>query len=248
MNIRVSTILFLAFTFFTASAPLVHARCVEVAENSLRYGRRSDGRCEGIDTVPVTPVGLEFTSLSSLASNNLSDTLLIQTPRISGNQEPKVSIFERDTVYKLDEIPFNLARNQYSYSLNTRILSAILRRASITNISTLRALARTSNARYVPVGIGGFGTEYKFVFFARKPAKFTRLSIKRNSTTYSEIRNSSFEEGEIDFSWDGNDRNGRMSPSGWYQIEYDVSIEFPQEVRTYPSEVIHFYHDENSLR
>lgn len=195
--------------------------CEPVNSQSLDYGRREDGRCEGIRRTPISG-SVRLVSLVIRGSSSLGDDLLLEVPTTTAGGQPSVRLQTYNTNYLLDRIPWSLNGQYFSYRLNTRIL-----RRSQTSISSLRARAYDDFGLSFPVRVGGRGTGYEIVFLAQRPTRFSRLAIegRNDNRVYYETSLNVFEDGEIRFTWDGKDRRGNPAAAGDYVIKYSVATE-----------------------
>lgn len=221
------------------------ASCPTGNSRSTDYIRRNPpNRCEGIKRELLSGNSLSLISIATRNLTRFDKTLTLQVPRITGGNNPQVTVKSLgDTYhYQLDDLLLSNNGANFRFSWDTYVL----REAKIP-ANKLRAVATYSLGSqnvYVPVVLGQASGNYEFVFYSQDRVRFT--SVKIISPDKKTIHNQSrpnADSGEIIFTWDG-----RNAPPGRYELHYVANI----ERRNKPSDRIErrivFEHNPNWLK
>ncbi len=189
---------------------------------SIDYIRRDNNRCEGIKSIQIEGGdSLNFISIATRKLDSYGKNISIEIPRMSGDNQPIVSIrsFSDDYRYQLDD--FSLSKTNERFRFNWS--SYVLKTKEIPP-SSLRGLARYdigTQPVYVPTIIGQKSNNYEFVFYSQSRVKFNVFKIiaPDGKQIYSTNRPNP-QSGETIFNWDGS-----KAPAGRYKLQYIAIIE-----------------------
>jgi hypothetical protein len=180
---------------------------------------RDENRCEGIKNKLNASGGMQIISLTTSAITAFDEELHLQIPKLSV-VTTDVSVRSLAKRYQLDNIKFKSQADALTFSWSTYVL----KKANI-DPKDLRVLAyflEDSQAVFVPVTIGKYSGEYKFVLYSNSPAEISTFQIIRHSDGKRVYKSSKeiSQGNEIIFIWKpGIARKGR------YKLNYVAEIQ-----------------------
>jgi hypothetical protein len=216
-------ILLLSFLLLSIMPPSVQAQsCSRGNTQFTAYMQReNDKRCEGVSPIDVSGA-FSLISLSIGRIANLSNPLKLEVP---SSNPPKVRVrsFAFAKNYQLDPIalrPKGL-RHQFYWD------NFVLRNANIP-VNSLRAIAYVNAGRivYVPVIFSPSAGKYDIVLSSDRRASITVLKIvQKGKVIYSTSRTEFQPKGQIPFTWNGRNNDGKLAPAGWYELHVNAKLE-----------------------
>lgn len=213
--------------------------CPTRSSNPNDYIRRDNNRCEGILSRSVVSGSIELISLTSSRGSMPRDALTITIPA-STNRSPVVLIRALEERYQLDQMDLSRSQNSYTFSLPTRVLSAVG-----VQLDELRATATSgSQVVYIPVILNQSTNQYRFVFASSNSVRFTRAEIRQGNRVFASWGRQLPRRGEKAFDWN----NPTDAPAGRYRFSYTAEIEQRNRPPETISRTITFEHDPAWLR
>ncbi|MDJ0661238.1 MAG: hypothetical protein QNJ42_17365 [Crocosphaera sp.] len=190
--------------------------CTTGKPRDIRYIRRDNNRCEGIqDSRPISNISDNFELIAFATSNlnNYPETLKIRVPG-TGRDKPIIIIQSYSKNYLLDEIEAKYSASGFIFDLKT---NAVLQRAKIpfNSLLHLAFVEKKSIRIYHPVILEQSSNAYKFVIYTRDRRTFPKVEIRQNRKVIPsnlQPRNIA-NRGTIPFYWQPNN-----TPTGRYQF------------------------------
>ena len=234
---RLLTISSLAL-LLSLSLPAQALDCPKTGRPFTIYRQRDNNRCEGIKLRGnINSGSIRLISLATKGITQFSSHLTLHIPR-RGNQSPStVRLRSMGDRYQMDQPRLTPSNTTYTFRFPTTILT----HSNVTP-NELRGIAKYGG-HYVPLQIGSKSSRYEIVLLTTVNTRIDTLTIRKRIgdryQTYSTTRRRSFRNGELKFSWNGQDQNGTTAPAGDYEIYYEATIERPgrspeNKSRTFP--------------
>ena len=194
--------------------------CPQGNPQSTAYMQReNDKRCEGISPIDVSG-SFSLISLSIGRISNLSNPLKLEVP---SSKQPKVRVRSFTQNYQLDPIALNQNGSRHQFQWD----NFVLRNANIP-ADSLRATAYVSAGQivYVPVIFSPAAGKYDIVLNSNRRASITEFKIvQKGKVIYKTSRTDFQPPGQIPFTWNGRNNDGKLAPAGWYELRVTAKLE-----------------------
>ena len=227
--------------------PTLALDCPKTGRFFTNYRQRNNNRCEGVKLRGnINSGSIRLISLATKGITQFSPHLTLRIPR-RGNQAPStVRLRSMGDRYQMDQPRLTPSNTAYTFRFPTTVLT----RSNVTP-NELRGIAKYGG-HYVPLQIGSTSSRYEIVLFASVNTRIDTLTIRKpigdQYKTYSTTRRRSFRNGELKFSWNGQDQNGNTAPAGDYEIHYEATVERPGRSPEKKSRTIPFSHNPQWLQ